>query len=309
MKAYKGWLGLLGALVAALFVVTQVLLIVHEGEAVVVTTFGKPAAAARAAPGASLRWPWPVQQAHRFDLRAQWLSGAAEQSTTRDSRSVIVALDTGWRIADPVRFLERAGTTEAAARGLRGLVSNAKLAVIGRHNFADLVNADAAKLQLDAIENEVLDDVAPRAKDLYGIAVDAVALRRIGLPEAVTAEVYKRQRAALEKVSKNIRDAGEAEARVLRAEADSERERRLAQADADARRLRAQGDAEAAASYAVFEQDPELAMFLRKLDVLEETLGKKATVVLGADTAPFDLLGGETALPAAARRPETPAPK
>ena len=48
-------------------------------------------------------------------------------------------------------------------------------------------------------------------------------------------------------------------------------------------------------------------MFLRKLDVLEETLREKSTVVLSSDTEPFDLLraGGQSLPqpPAPARKP------
>ena len=78
----------------------------------------------------------------------------------------------------------------------------------------------------------------------------------------------------------------------IRSEADSLREQQLARADADARRIRAEADAAAAEFYRVFEEDPELAMFLRKLEVLEETLGFRSTVLLGPDTEPFDLLRG-----------------
>jgi hypothetical protein len=47
----------------------------------------------------------------------------------------------------------------------------------------------------------------------------------------------------------------------------------------------------------VFEKDPELAMFLRKLEVMEDTLKQKATVVVGPETIPYDLLRGTDALP------------
>ena len=62
------------------------------------------------------------------------------------------------------------------------------------------------------------------------------------------------------------------------------------------------GDAQAAEYYKAFEQQEELAMFLRKLEILEETLQEKATVVLGPDTQPFDLLKGEEALPLGTER-------
>ena len=66
--------------------------------------------------------------------------------------------------------------------------------------------------------------------------------------------------------------------------------------------IRAEGEAEAAKSYAVFQQNPALAAFLRKLEALETTLKTRSTVVLGADTPPYDLLKSTTPAPA----PKTP---
>ncbi len=127
--------------------------------------------------------------------------------------------------------------------------------------------------------------------------MEFVGIRRILLPEAITAKVFERMRAEREEIAERFRSEGEGEAIRIRAEADSERDQVLARAEANAKRIRAEGDAEAAEHYKIFEEDPELAMFLRKLEVLEETLKEKATVVLGPDTQPFDLLQGESALP------------
>ena len=57
---------------------------------------------------------------------------------------------------------------------------------------------------------------------------------------------------------------------------------------------------ESSAYYEVFRQNPELAIFLRKLESLERTLQSKSTLVLTDDTPPFDLLRRE------AERDKTP---
>ncbi len=51
-----------------------------------------------------------------------------------------------------------------------------------------------------------------------------------------------------------------------------------------------EGDAIAARYYMVFAQNEELALFLRKLEALGETLKERTTVVLHTDMPPFDLL-------------------
>ena len=60
--------------------------------------------------------------------------------------------------------------------------------------------------------------------------------------------------------------------------------------EADAKRIRAEGDRAAAEFYAVFGRNPELAVFLRKLDSLRLTLSEKTTLVVDTRTPPFDLL-------------------
>ncbi len=291
------WVSILGLTIAAVFVLSMLLFSVREGEAVVLTTFGKPARDALIEPGLYFRWPWPVQRVHRLDRRVQTLDGSFEQTLTRDGKSVIVMLYAGWQIGDPVAFLERVGTPRDAERSLDGLLSNYKNAVIGQHDFAGLINADPAKLKLEDMEKQILAAVQPEALQRYGIEVRFLGIRRISLPEAITAKVFDRMRAERSEIAEKYRAEGEGEAIRIRARADSRRDQVLAEADAAAKRIRAEGDAEAAGFYKTFEQDPELAMFLRKLEVLEETLKEKATVVLGTDTQPFDLLQGGPAIP------------
>ena len=54
--------------------------------------------------------------------------------------------------------------------------------------------------------------------------------------------------------------------------------------------FRAEGDAEAAKYSAVFKENPELAVFLRKLDSLRLIMKGRTTLVLDTNVAPFDLL-------------------
>ncbi len=294
----------IGLLLVALFVFTQTLVIVREGEAVVRTLFGRPDATLDRA-GLYPRWPWPVHRVYRFDTRMQTLEGIFEQTLTRDGKNVIVLLYAGWRIEDPLRFLDRVGTHPEAERNLNGLLSNYKHAAIGRVPFSGLVNTDPSALRLAAVEETILEAARPEAAERYGIELAHVGIRKLSLPEAITEQVFERMRAERAEAAERYRAEGEAEALRIRAEADSLRERRLSEADAQARMLRAEGDALAAESYRVFAEDPELAMFLRKLDVLEQVLGPNATVVLSAETEPFDLL---RAVPRAAGEPAPDAP-
>jgi modulator of FtsH protease HflC len=287
---------LLGLIVAALFVLLQVLFTVREGEAVVLTTFGKPVRTMTEA-GLYSRWPWPIQKVYRYDCRVQCLEGALQETMTQDGKNVLVSVYAGWRIREPLHFLERVGTLEQAEAGLDGLLRNYKNAVLGRHPFSNLITTDTRAAKYEKIENEMLSAVRPEALERYGIEVVFLGIRRIGLPEATTAKVFERMRAEREELAERYRSEGEGEAIRIRAEADRQRDQMLAKAEADAKRIRADGDAKAAEYYQAFEKNPDLAMFLRKLEVLEVILKQKSTVVLSDDTEPFDLLRGGQALP------------
>ena len=290
-----------GALLAAVLIVGQALVIVREGEAVVRTYFGRPDAV-MTDPGLYRRWPWPVHRISRFDTRIQSLEGTLEQTLTRDGKNVIVLLYAGWRVADPGRFLDRIESPAQAERSLNNLLGNYKHAVLGRYPFSGLVNVRPDALLLDQIEREIHEAARPEAMERYGIDLAYVGIRKLTLPEAITEQVFERMRAERAEAAERYRSEGAAEALRIRAEADSQREQRLTEADAQARMIRAEGDALAAESYRVFEEDPELAMFLRKLDILEQVLGAKSTLVLSAETEPFDLL--RTATPEKRNRPE-----
>jgi len=280
----------LGAVVAAVLILSQTVVIVREGEVVVPTTFGRVAGASWTSPGPRLRWPWPIQEIHRFDARAQTFESGMEQTLTRDGRPVVISLFAVWRVADPIRFLERVGGLASARRNLNGLLAHGRNTVLGRHDFEELLNTDPARLKLAAIESEIANATAREAMERYGIAIETVGIRALGLPPAILDKVFERMRAERRAVAEAQRAAGEAEAARIRAEADSLREKRLAEADAAALRLRAEGDALAAEHFRVLDADPDLALFLRKLEAFQEMLGRRSTVILGTDTPPFDLL-------------------
>lgn len=280
---------IIGFLIAALFILLQVVFILRQGEVAVLTRLGNPVASITE-PGLYRRWPWPIEKVYSYDNRVRSLEGSFEESLTEDGKNVLVALYAGWQIHDPVKFLERVGTPEQAESNLDGLLRTFKNAALGRTKFSNLVNVDASQLKLDDVEQKVLADVKTAALERYGVDMNFVGIRRIGLPEAITQSVFDRMRAERTELADRYKSEGEGEAIKIRAQADGDRDKLLAQADADAKRTRAEGDAAAAEYYQVFEKSPDLAMFLRKLEVLEDTLKEKATVVLGTDTEPFDLL-------------------
>jgi len=294
---------LTGLFTFAALALSMTLVVVREGEAAVITTFGRPVRTLDA-PGLYARWPQPIQAVHRYDTRLRTLSAAPEQVQTRDGKNLIVTVYAAWKIADPLLFLQRVGQPSEGERGLQALLRNAKTAVVGQHPLSALINTDVSRLQFEQIEQNILDGIREEARQRYGVEVAIVGISRLSLPESITEGVFGLMKAEREQLASLYRSEGERESVRLRADAESERDRILAEAEAQARKIEAEGDALAAEHFKAFQENPELAILLRKIEALKNITATRTTVVLGTETTPFDLL--ERPTPPAA--PEATAP-
>jgi modulator of FtsH protease HflC len=262
---------------------------VRVNESAVVSTFGKPVRILDE-PGLYWKWPWPAQTVHVFDSRLSVLDSPFEETYTKDGKNLLIATSLAWRINDPLKFLEIVGTKAEGERNIRSILRNYQNAVIGMHPLNYLISTDPEELKFNEIEGIIMEMVSEETESHYGISVEFVKITRIGLPEDTTEKVFSRMRAERSRLAESYRAQGEGEANKIRAEAESERDRIIAKAEAEAKRIRGEGDALAARYYSVFSENEELAIFLRKLDALEETLKEKTTAVLHTNMAPYDLL-------------------
>jgi len=292
----------IGALLLVLFLMLLFAFQVRTTEVAVVTTFGRYSAS-KTEPGLYFRLPWPVQNVYKFDNRLQNFERKFEQVTTRDGKNILIAEFVGWRISDPRIFLERFnGDPLKAEQQLEGLVRNAKNAIAGRYNFGDLISPDPAQVKFDQFEADVLNEIKTAAKDTYGLSAELFGIKQLGLPEAITGKVFERMKAERERLVKQFNGEGERRSIEIRSEANRIRDELLAKADADALRILGEAEAQASKDYAVFEKNPELAVFLFQLKTLRESLKDRSTLILDQRTAPFNLLNGDQAQPAASKK-------
>lgn len=269
---------------------------VRQSEVVVVTTFGKPTRPIKD-PGAYFKLPWPIQNVHRFDQRVQNFEDKMNEGLTSDSFNLLSSVYVGWKITDATAFFPKfAGSSKPMAeaeRVLERLLGNAKAAVIGKHPLADFLSTDASENRFAQIEQEILDSVRGQVKaNNYGIDLEFLRFKRLGLPEAVTQSVFERMTAERQVLINKSQFEGEAEAQKIRSEAESRAVAMIGDAEAEATRIRGRGEAEAAESLAVFQKNPELANFIFKLNALESALREKSTLVFDQNTSPFDLFRG-----------------
>ena len=283
---------------AAVLIIIFVLLLftfqVRYSEVAVVTTFGRITGAPRE-PGLHLRWPWPIQQVYKFDRRTQNFEDQFMETLTADQINFITSVYVGWRISDPATFLNsfKDGSIPAAQSQLKSLLASANMTVVGNHQLIDFVNADRQRLKFDQIQTEIEQMVKDELQtNNYGIQIEFLGLKQFGLPENVTQAVFDRMKEERNILISQARSEGQAEAIKIQADADRQANITLADARAEATRIEGEGVAEAAKTLPVFQENPELAVFLLRINALQQALNQKATLIFDQRTPPFDLFQG-----------------
>lgn len=282
---------------AAVLIVIFVLLLftfqVRKSQVAVVTTFGKTAGTFE--PGLHFRWPWPIQRVYKFDERIQSFEDKFSETLTADQINLITSVYVGWRISNASDFLNsfRDGSVVTAQQQLESLLRSANMTAVGRHPLSDFVNSDAKQLKFDQIQDEIEQMVQTELQtNNYGIAIEFLGLKKIGLPESVTEAVFARMKSERNILISQAKNEGQAEAIKIKANADRQASETLAKAQAEATRIQGEGVAEAAETLPIFQKNPDLAVFLLRLKALEASLDQKSTLIFDQRTPPFDLFQG-----------------
>jgi membrane protease subunit HflC len=305
-----------GALLILIFVLLLFTFQVRQTQTAVVTTFDRPTRFIET-PGLRWKWPYPIQEVYKFDKRVHNFEEKFEETLTSDSINLLVRLFIGWTITDPQKFFTSfpRGESAEAEPILEGLIRNHKNAIVGQHPFSHFISADGDRLKLAEIEAEILRNIQPAAQTNYGIKIQFLGVKKLGLPESVTEKVFNRMKAERQREIDRLQAQGEARAIEIRSGADSKRDQIIAEARGRASELRGEAQAEANQHLKVLEQNPALANFLMEVDTLEQSLREKATIVVDERTRPFNLLlrqpGGSMlqTLPTQPAAPSVPAAK
>lgn len=282
-------------LIAAVLVVIFALLLftfqVRQSEVVVLSTFQKPVRSINE-PGLYFKWPWPIQSINRFDQRVQIFESKYSESYTADNTMLMTSVYVGWRISDAKEFFPKFyGTSVAGAESeLEKMLRSAMQNAVGHHNLSDFVNSDPSQLQFDSIENQIKNNVDGQlATNNYGISIEFLGIKRLGLPEQVTQSVFTRMKAERQKYISSAENEGERDATEIRSRAERQAADVLANAQADATRIQGEGVAEAAKNLSTFQQNPDLAVFQLELEALKNSLNQKSTLIFDETKPPFDL--------------------
>jgi membrane protease subunit HflC len=280
------------------------LVVVPQGSALVVTRFGDPLRV-ELQPGLIWRLPAPIERTVAVDLRLHTTGTGLHDVGTKDGLRIQIGAFAAWRVpAEQARILAHLralrGDADEAAGQLRSFLGSALETEASRFALDELVNSDASRVRLDALEQALLKRLAEQVRETYGIELVQVGIERLGLPEStitVTIDrmIAERQTAAAERKAKGAQQAAEINQAAFR---DSRIV--IAKAQEEASAIEAKARTEAAAIYAkAHGADPELYAFLRGLDTLEQIITSGTRLVLRTDAAPFRALVEGPGIPAA----------
>lgn len=281
-----------GIVTVMVILLSSVAFSVRERHTALVMRFGE---LVRTETQSGLHWklPWPIDRVSLIDQRKRVFNTRHSEMLTRDKKNIILLSYASWEVTDAELFYKAVGTIAEAEKKLDGVVTNAKIGVMGRYDLSALVSTDPKQLQTEQIESEILASVQESARAKYGILVDQVGFKRLSLPEANIKSVFDKMRAERGKVAAGLRAQGERDAAVLRSETDLEVASVIAAAREEAAKLRGDAEAQATEIYArAHGAAPELFKMVRQLQSLEQVMSKDVTLIMRTDKAPFNVLNG-----------------
>lgn len=194
------------------------------------------------------------------DKRILDLDMERQQVLSADQRRLEVDAFARFRIIDPVRMVQTAGTTERVAEQLQPILNSALRQELGKRTFGSLLTADRGR----AME-QIREGLDREARE-YGAQVIDVRIKRADLPEGTPLEsAFTRMATARQQEAATIRAQGQKQAQIIRATAE----------------------ATAAKTYAdAFNKDPAFYDFYRAMQSYDATFAQKGSstsIVLSPD--------------------------
>jgi len=279
-----------GALVLLAILFVACTHILRQGAAVIISRLGRPVTVV-SQPGLHWKLPWPIDVAAELDLRRRSFETRHTEMLTRDKKNIILLSYAVWQVDDPLLFYQSIGETRRADEKLDGLITNAKIGVLGKYPLSALASVNSQDLKITEIEQELLRLTRPIASQKYGIYIASIGFRRLSLPKSNVTAVFKQMRAERKQFSAEFQAQGEQEAAKIRSETDLEVAKIEAQSAEQVARIGGEAEVTAAQIYSeAHRKDPNLYRFVRSLDTLETVIGSQSTVILRTDSAPFRLL-------------------
>jgi len=242
------------------------LYIVKETERAIKLRFGE-VVEADIPPGLHVKIPF-VNTVRKFEGRIMTLDARPQAFLTLEKKRLIVDSFVKWRIDNVEKYYTATSGDEFRAADLL----SSRIETSLRNQFGERTLTELISGEREEVMGAVIRGLSQLAQNELGIEVIDVRVKRIELPQEVSASVYERMRSERLRLARELRSRGKELAEGIRADADRQRTVILADAFREAEIIRGEGDAQAASIYAdAFSRDPEFYAFYRSLKAYQES--------------------------------------
>lgn len=246
---------------------------VRQTEQALVLQFGNPVRVERE-PGLKFKVPF-IQNVEYYDRRILDLDPPVQEVLLSDQKRINVDSFARYRIIDPLRFRQRAGTDANFRQIFGNRVNSTVRTEVARVGLAELLSDERAKLM-----GRIADELKAQGPD-FGVEVVDLRIGRTDLPEATSQAVYNRMRSARVAEAAQLRAEGEQMKARIQAEADRERTVILAEATRQSSIQRGEGDAQRTVILnEAYSRDPAFFDFYRSLEAYSALAGDGTMLVL-----------------------------
>lgn len=222
------WQDYKAAWIAAAVIVIGLMLsviVVPENEQVVVIRAGRPVAVynlfnpkvdfGQTETGLRLRVPL-IDRVQRIDRRLLSVNMDPQQVLSTDQQRLNVDAYARYRIIDPVRMVESAGTAERVTEQLQPILSSVVRQELGKRTFESLLTAERGRAMIN------IRDLLDRQAREYGAQVIDVRIKRADLPDGALDSAYSRMEAARQEEAQTVTAQGQRDAQIIRADAEAQ---------------------------------------------------------------------------------------
>jgi len=258
-------------------VVFSSLFTVYQTQQALILQFGNPVRVEREA-GLKFKMPF-IQNVEFFDKRILDLDPPVQEVLLADQKRINVDAFARYRIAEPLRFKQRAVTLANFRQVFGGLLNSEVRSEVAKVSLADMLSEQRA-----VVMSRIANGVKAQAP-AFGVEVVDVRIGRTDLPEQTSQSVYNRMRS--ERIAQAAQLRAEGEELKARIEAEANRDRTIifAEANKKAQTLRGEGDGQRTRVLNdAYGQDPGFFDFYRSLEAYGALGGDGTTMVLSPDT-------------------------
>jgi len=287
---------------AAAFLVYNAAYTVDETQQVIITQFGRIVGTPKTDPGLRFKVPF-IQRANYFAKNLLDWDGDPGQIPTLDKTFIWVDTFARWKITDPVKFFQTVNNQFNAVGKLNDIIDPAVRNFITSYSLIETVRKSSRLLDTSDVEIEdrirtsyavsvgrekitqgILKQAQPKLAQ-FGIELVDVKIKRINYVEQVRKSVYNRMIAERKQIAEKYRSEGRGEAQKILGERERELQRITSEAYRTAQEIKGKADAEATIIYAeAYGVDPQFYSFVQTLEIYDQSLGEKNTLILSTDS-------------------------